>query len=351
MQAVVDDQPWTTHAVNDGSPVDTYRARELFRKMADAAWVCGDPGIQYDTTINDWNPVSNSDRQYATNPCVTGDTLVATDEGWQSIESLVGQTVNVIGADGQPHTVDRVFPTGRKPIFELKTRSGYRVRITADHKVATARGDVAVKDLTTEDTIQLRGPASAAESIIASARGGDRPGGRRRLPDLDRADDAEQADGRPDHAPRGGGRPRRGRGELNAQKHLLKAVGSVGRNDDVHVSFSATGSRLAFASRPVVELFMQYAVLDEGSSLKRFKPAVHELDRASLAGAAARAVHGRRNGRQIGHERLCRARLDLARAARPGPAAAPGVRRQVEALREPPRRQLRGSCCRTARAG
>jgi ribonucleoside-diphosphate reductase alpha chain len=37
--------------------------------MADAAWVCGDPGIQYDTTINDWNPVSNSARQYATNPC------------------------------------------------------------------------------------------------------------------------------------------------------------------------------------------------------------------------------------------------------------------------------------------
>jgi ribonucleoside-diphosphate reductase alpha chain len=47
----------------------TYRARDLFRQMADAAWVCGDPGIQYDTTINDWNPVSNSDRQYATNPC------------------------------------------------------------------------------------------------------------------------------------------------------------------------------------------------------------------------------------------------------------------------------------------
>jgi ribonucleoside-diphosphate reductase alpha chain len=37
--------------------------------MADAAWVCGDPGIQYDTTINDWNPVSNSARQHATNPC------------------------------------------------------------------------------------------------------------------------------------------------------------------------------------------------------------------------------------------------------------------------------------------
>jgi len=69
MRAVVDDGEWTTHAVVDGRPMDTFKARKLFREMAEAAWVCGDPGIQYDTTINDWNPVSNSARQYATNPC------------------------------------------------------------------------------------------------------------------------------------------------------------------------------------------------------------------------------------------------------------------------------------------
>jgi len=69
MQAVVADGEWTTHAVVGGAPMGTFRARDLFREMADAAWVCGDPGIQYDTTINDWNPVSNSARQYATNPC------------------------------------------------------------------------------------------------------------------------------------------------------------------------------------------------------------------------------------------------------------------------------------------
>jgi ribonucleoside-diphosphate reductase alpha chain len=69
MRAVVADDTWTTHAVRGGAPMETYKARDLFHEMADAAWVCGDPGIQYDTTINDWNPVSNSDRQYATNPC------------------------------------------------------------------------------------------------------------------------------------------------------------------------------------------------------------------------------------------------------------------------------------------
>ena len=73
MKAVEADADWTTHEVGTGEghgqPVATYRARDVFRRMADAAWICGDPGIQYDTTINDWNPVSNSARQYATNPC------------------------------------------------------------------------------------------------------------------------------------------------------------------------------------------------------------------------------------------------------------------------------------------
>jgi len=69
MRAVEADATWTTREVTTGEPVDTYRARDLFKAMADAAHLCGDPGIQYDTTINDWNPVANTDRQYATNPC------------------------------------------------------------------------------------------------------------------------------------------------------------------------------------------------------------------------------------------------------------------------------------------
>ncbi|MDA8203135.1 MAG: hypothetical protein M0Z49_10295, partial [Chloroflexi bacterium] len=284
MRAVEADADWTTHAVVGGAPMETYRARDIFRRMAEAAHVCGDPGIQYDTTINEWNPVSNTDRQYATNPCVTGDTLVATDEGWRSIESLVGERVNVIGSDGAPHPVDRVFPTGTKPVFELKTRAGYRVRITADHKVATQRGDVPVRDLTAEDRVSLQGPGFGQSSIAprlaeaiglavgdgcltwASVERGERP----MIVLTMHRDEATVLEAVV--------------GEINEQKHLRKAVGSVGRNDGVHVSFGATGSRLAFASRPVIEPFMQYAVLDEGSDAKRLKPAVHGLDRASLAG-------------------------------------------------------------------
>ncbi len=69
MRAVENDDDWTTYEVTSGQPADTHKARTIFRHMAEAAWICGDPGIQYDTTINDWNPVANTDRQHATNPC------------------------------------------------------------------------------------------------------------------------------------------------------------------------------------------------------------------------------------------------------------------------------------------
>ncbi len=69
MNAVIRDVEWTTKSVTNGKVVETHKARELMRKMADAAWVCGDPGMQYDTTINDWHPCINTARINASNPC------------------------------------------------------------------------------------------------------------------------------------------------------------------------------------------------------------------------------------------------------------------------------------------
>ena len=69
MQAVVDDGVWHTRAVTDGRPVAEYPARELFRTLARAAWTCGDPGIQFDTTINAWHTCPASGRIDASNPC------------------------------------------------------------------------------------------------------------------------------------------------------------------------------------------------------------------------------------------------------------------------------------------
>ncbi len=69
MKAVERDAEWQTHEVSDGQPAGTYKARDIFHKMAEAAHLCGDPGIQYDTTINDWHTSAASDRIYASNPC------------------------------------------------------------------------------------------------------------------------------------------------------------------------------------------------------------------------------------------------------------------------------------------
>jgi ribonucleoside-diphosphate reductase alpha chain len=69
MGAVLADGEWHTRARITGKPMGTYKARDLMKTIADAAWVCGDPGMQYDTTINDWHTCANTDRIYASNPC------------------------------------------------------------------------------------------------------------------------------------------------------------------------------------------------------------------------------------------------------------------------------------------
>ncbi len=69
MKSVMSSGAWQTRAVTTGKVMDTHQARDVMRGIATAAHVCGDPGLQYDTTINRWNPVKNSGRINATNPC------------------------------------------------------------------------------------------------------------------------------------------------------------------------------------------------------------------------------------------------------------------------------------------
>jgi len=69
MRAVVDDKSWTTKAVRGGQVMDTYRARDIMKNMADSAWICGDPGVQFHTTINNWHTSSNTAPINSSNPC------------------------------------------------------------------------------------------------------------------------------------------------------------------------------------------------------------------------------------------------------------------------------------------
>ncbi len=70
MKAYEKDSEWTTRAVTDRTRVmGTFKARQMMRNMAESAWVCGDPGMQFDTTVNDWHPCPNTARINASNPC------------------------------------------------------------------------------------------------------------------------------------------------------------------------------------------------------------------------------------------------------------------------------------------
>ncbi len=69
MEAVEADGDWNLTARTDGAVVDTVKARKLLKDMAEAAWQCADPGVQYDTTINNWHTLPNTSRINASNPC------------------------------------------------------------------------------------------------------------------------------------------------------------------------------------------------------------------------------------------------------------------------------------------
>ena len=69
MRAYENDGDFTTYTVKGHEPAATYKARDIMRKIAEATWLCGDPGMQYDTTINRWHTCKNTARINASNPC------------------------------------------------------------------------------------------------------------------------------------------------------------------------------------------------------------------------------------------------------------------------------------------
>ena len=69
LEAVEKDGEWTLQSITTKKPVESLKAKDVMSWIAEAAWQCGDPGMQYDTTINDWHTCANTDRINASNPC------------------------------------------------------------------------------------------------------------------------------------------------------------------------------------------------------------------------------------------------------------------------------------------
>ena len=297
MKAVEDDGPWPLYwrterekAKAEGrapKPCKTLRARELWDQITYAAWSCADPGLQFDTTINEWHTCPADGRINASNPCVTGDTLVATADGWVRIDELLDRSFVVIGSDGELKSVSPAFRTGVKPVYRLRTRAGYEVKLTADHKVLTAnRGDVPAHELTKDDLIVL------GRGLFADHRQDEPAYGFTHLDErltemlgLMVGDGCLMGDSEAAMltlAPEESTVAARVQENLQSYKVEHAADGRGAR--ECHVHSPQMTVRIGTGSRCVVNELKRFAVLNEGSGEKRFTNAVFQLDRSALAG-------------------------------------------------------------------
>ena len=109
MQAVLEDTDWWTRSVTSGQPIKQLKARQLLREISEATWQCGDPGMQFDTTVNRWNPCKGTARINASNPCSE---YMFVDDSACNLASV--NLMKFVGPDGQfdveafRHAVDTV---------------------------------------------------------------------------------------------------------------------------------------------------------------------------------------------------------------------------------------------------
>ncbi|GCE12039.1 LAGLIDADG family homing endonuclease [Tengunoibacter tsumagoiensis] len=158
MQAVKDDADW--NLTWQGEVKKTIRARSLWDLICTSAWESAEPGMVF---MDRYNKESNTwyyENIRCVNPCVTGDTLVYTDQGMIPASELaeMGAPVTVVSPDSENvalRQASHVFSTGVKPVFRLQTEEGYTIRLTEDHKVLTTGGWKEAGTLNTGDKIKL----------------------------------------------------------------------------------------------------------------------------------------------------------------------------------------------------
>ena len=155
MQAVERDEDWHLLARVTGEPVgEPIPARQLMKEIAEAAWRCADPGVQYDTIINEWHTSPVSGRINASNPCCfAGDTTVATTVGRRTFDELFQMSVSgeqlppVEAFDlevGKPVTseINKVWIAGMADrLTHVKLADGSVLRCTPEHRFLTDLGE------------------------------------------------------------------------------------------------------------------------------------------------------------------------------------------------------------------
>jgi ribonucleoside-diphosphate reductase alpha chain len=156
-----EDSLWGLKAVTTGKVVSQIKVSELWNKICEAAWKCGDPGLQFDTTINDWHTCSSTGRIHASNPCQPGFAPVLTPEGIRTFDDIdVGSTI----WSGSCWTkVKRKVATGVKDVYNYYTRAGMFIG-TENHHVIS-RGERVEVGLADSVDIAVGPLASSTEPV------------------------------------------------------------------------------------------------------------------------------------------------------------------------------------------
>ncbi|MDA1089856.1 MAG: ribonucleoside reductase [Proteobacteria bacterium] len=134
MQAVQEDAAWELKF--DGVAYRSLPARELWDAIMRATYAYAEPGVIFIDRINAKNNLHYCETIHATNPCVTADTWVHTSEGPRQVSDLLGRSFTaLVNGQAQASGDSGFFETGLKPVLRLRTREGYALRLTPDHRV------------------------------------------------------------------------------------------------------------------------------------------------------------------------------------------------------------------------
>lgn len=292
MQSLQDDGDWNLYfrtekrdAEEEGrepKPCKTLKASDLWEDIAYAAWASADPGTQYHDTINEWHTCPEDGAINASNPCVTGDTFVSTTKGYRRIADMVGSRAEIINGFGEKVEISKIFRTGHKPVYELTTKSGYSLKLTADHKVLTKnRGDVPACELQEDDVLMLEQPGfgrtgtseSFAEVLGAAMGDGcltqNTTGQEHLFINLGHNEAAVVE--------------RLNNSLAKAREELSE--GDARTTRETNAVQTATGLRVGSSVRALLDRLGEYAVLHNGAADKKFTDAVFDLDRRSQAAA------------------------------------------------------------------
>jgi len=154
MERALGGKDFWTKLIKSGKRYKKYNANDILTLIAEATWKSGDPGVQFHDTINYWNTCKEKEC-IASNPCVTGDTLISLDSGLSRIKDIVGGNPSIINGMNDVSIAKKVVKTGVKDVYLVTTKSGYSLKCTSDHKILTKKGDKEATQLKQGDFIKL----------------------------------------------------------------------------------------------------------------------------------------------------------------------------------------------------